>query len=192
MSLPKGWFAIPGVQQGDRTLAEQMKGLAPALGECEGRTVLDLGCAEGLIAIEFAKAGAIVHGFEYNQRLYDVAQQQRGELPAEVQLRLAIECCDLREWIGVAGGFLRTDIVLALAILHKLPEPRRALEYFAGLAVSLMVIRLPARSSGQFVTKYSGEGCDVNAEMPRLGFNLERVERGPRKEPVQYWRRRKK
>ena len=48
----------------DRTLAQQMMGLDRLFAEIEGKDVLDVGCAEGLLSIECAKAGADVVGIE--------------------------------------------------------------------------------------------------------------------------------
>lgn len=189
----KGWFRIPGRQQGERSLAEQLRGLDTALLEAEGRTVLDLGCAEGLIALEFARAGALVFGVEHNAALLDVAREIGAEQPLEVRSRLSWAQADIGDivtgaWYGAEGW----DIVLALAVLHKLQAPREALKYFAEHCRSLFVVRLPAGSTGAFATKHHGTPCDLSREMSRLGFLLERVERGPRRELVQYWRRRKR
>ena len=51
------WFAQPGAP-GDRTFEQQMTGLGWLKDICQGRTILDFGCAEGLIGIEMLKHGA--------------------------------------------------------------------------------------------------------------------------------------
>ena len=53
--MGKGWFVTDG-RAGDRTLAQQLVGLDKI--NVQGATVLDVGCAEGLISIEMAKRGA--------------------------------------------------------------------------------------------------------------------------------------
>ncbi len=183
------WFKIPGIQDGERDLAEQMKGLAPAPREASGRTVWDLGCAEGLIAFEFMKTGATVEAIDCNGVLLEVAEAQRAQLPEEEKARVSFARADLREVLaeGLTASF---DIVLALAVVHKLVEPEKALRYIARAARSLVVIRLPGGSTGKFKSKNHGTPCDVNAAMPQHGFDLERTEQGPRDELVQYWRRR--
>lgn len=185
--MNKGWFAIPGVQEGDRTLAEQLLGLAPALAEARGKRVLDLGSAEGLIAIEFARAGASVTGIEFNPPLYGVALTERDKLADPLRSRLEFICADLSD--VAAGAPIACDVCLALAIVHKMPRPRAFLKWIAACTSSLVVVRLPTGSKGRFITKHHGAGCDVNVEMPALGFRLERTEQGPRTELVQYWRR---
>jgi len=174
----KGWFKLPG-KDGDRTLAEQMIGLAPALAEARGKSVLDLGCAEGLIGREFAQAGATVLGIECNPETVTAARKTCGEL-------VRIEQADLNTTSFPAG---RWDIVLALAILHKLRYPARAVSDIAGTGAGLVVVRLPSGSTGQFTTKNHGAWVDVNLEFKARGFALESVTTGPRREIVQYWRR---
>src|SRR5687767_7675026 len=60
-----GWFKIPNLQKGKVDLGRQTRGLDVVRAACPGATVLDLGCAEGLVSIELAKAGArLIHGVE--------------------------------------------------------------------------------------------------------------------------------
>lgn len=183
------WFQIPGLQDGERTVEEQMRGLAPALAEASGKRVWDLGAAEGCISFEFMKAGATVEALDCNAVLLEVAEAQRAKLTEEDMARVIFRRADLREVLaeGLTASF---DIVLALAVVHKLAEPEKALRYIARSARSLVVIRLPGGSTGKFTSKNHGTPCDVNAAMPKHGFQLERTEQGPRDELVQYWRKR--
>lgn len=183
------WFRIPGVQDGERSIEEQLLGLGPALAEAQGKTVWDLGCAEGAIAFEFLKAGAKqVEACDFNAVLLNVALDMRGKLPEAERKRIAFRQADLR--VALAHGLTASyDIVLALAVVHKLPKPEEALGYIARAARELVVIRLPGGSTGQFTSKHHGTPCDVLATMAQKGFALERTEQGPRDERVQYWRR---
>lgn len=179
-----GWLIIPGVQSGDRTLEEQMRGLKPALAEAKGRSVLDLGCAEGLIGREFARAGAVdVLGLDSVVHHIRVAKEQCAGFPMRFKVR------DLNTHKPAKTP--SWDIVLALAVLHKLELPERGTRYCAIAAKSLVVIRLPVGSAGLIVGKHSRVECDVRSVMSEQGFALERVEQGPREEMVQYWRRAK-
>lgn len=181
--MAKGWLKINGVQDGERTLQEQMLGLDAALLEANGKTVLDLGCAEGLIAIEFAKAGASsVVGYDYNETFIDVAKKQQTETP---DLPIDFYHADITKI-----GFCKYDIVLALAILHKLPDPTEFTKYCTRIAKDLIVIRLPIGSTGYIRSKHARH---MTADIPKIlsanGFVRERKESGPRGEVVQYWRR---
>lgn len=166
-----------------------MRGLEHALAEAVGKTVFDLGCAEGLIAFEFLRAGATVEALDCNGVLLAVAEELRAKLPEDEQARVTFRKADLRDVL--AGGLTASfDIVMALAVVHKLPDPEVVLGYIARAAKSLVVIRLPGGSKGVFSSKTWGTSCDVNATMPKHGFQLERTEQGPRDELVMYWRRR--
>lgn len=188
----KGWLAIPGVQRGERTLSEQMMGLDAALADCPGKTVIDLGCAEGLIGIEFAKAGAaLVQGYELQERFIAMGNEQA--IKAGVADRVRLYKADLAFFSGEGeGGPLPetegADIVLALAIVHKLRQPALALERIAALAKQRLVIRLPIGSRGAFVCKRAPEqSCDTALVLPPLGFRLDAMVDGPRGELVQHW-----
>jgi len=190
--MSEGWFAIPGVQKGPRSLAEQMLGLKPALDETYGKTVLDLGCAEGLIAIEFAKRGAsLVCGVDYNPDLIATATAEIEKANEHKGKFLPVGCvhADLSEMI-TEGYTQQFDIVLALAILHKLDDPAAGAKFCADSAKSLIVIRLPIGSTGTIRGKHNPKArCDVREIFKAAGFQRERKELGPRGEWVQYWRR---
>lgn len=184
--MAKGWLKIPGVQDGDRTLEEQMLGLDPALQESKSKSVLDLGCAEGLIALEFAKAGAgSVFGCDYNARFIEMANDQlalAGPLPVTFQ-HMDVETL-------MQQPRQEYDIVLALAILHKLPDPALGVKFCAQVARSLIVIRLPIGSTGSIRSKHAKHmRCDIPKLLTGSGFVRESKEYGPRGEWVQYWRR---
>lgn len=190
--MADGWFAIPGVQKGPRSLVEQMLGLKPALEETYGKTVLDLGCAEGLIAIEFAKRGAsLVCGVDYNPALIATANAEIEKASAHSGKFIPVGCmhADLSDML-TEGYTQQFDIVLALAILHKLPDPAAGAKFCAASAKSLIVIRLPIGSTGTIRSKHAHHmRCDVREVFRANGFQRERKELGPRGEWVQYWRR---
>jgi SAM-dependent methyltransferase len=173
--MAEGWFG------NHRSLEEQMKGLSKAVIECKGKTVLDAGCAEGDIGLEFMKAGAkLVHAFDNNPGFVEEAQDKAVE--------------GMQVWFGNINEFPKWldpeyDIVLALAIIHKAQDVRRATKYLAGKAKDLLVVRLPFGSEGFIKAKHFPTACDVRVELPGLGFTLEETVEGPRKEWVQYWRR---
>jgi predicted RNA methylase len=191
--MAEGWFAIPGVQTGPRTLHEQMLGLKPAQNEAYGKSVLDLGCAEALIAIEFARSGAsLVCGVENNLNLVNTAKNEIVKACEHDGKFLPVSCVhmDVSELIADVSLRQTFDIVLALAILHKLPDPAAGARFCADNARSLIVVRLPIGSTGTIRSKHNKHmRCDLREIFKERGFVRERKELGPRGEWVQYWRR---
>jgi SAM-dependent methyltransferase len=181
----KGWLKVPGIRpKGDRTLAEQMMGLAPALEFAKGKSVLDLGCAEGLIGREFALAGAReVLGVELLASHLEVARVACKDAP---QMRFV--CAHLDDYMAANPEPKPFDVVLALGIIHKLHEPRNILHYAAKSAVSLLCFRAPAKATdGVVVSKHSDRGVNVPKTMRHLGFTEGELIPGVRGEAVQYW-----
>lgn len=172
------WFG------GARTLEEQMLGLGPALVEANGKTVLDVGCAEGDIGIAFAREGAsLVVAFDNNPDM-SFAARAKGKSVRNFRPHL----WDMNS--GPPKGEPRTyDIVLALAVLHKATRLRDALLALTKACSSLLVLRLPAGCTGILRAKHGGDELDLVSAMVEYGFRLERSEIGPRGEAVQYWRR---
>lgn len=173
----RGWF-------GDTvTLEEQLRGLEFALAEARGKTVLDAGCAEGWIAREFLKAGALkADAFDHSEFMVAAAREAIG---AGGRVERHDVNKPMPDWMD-----RRYDIVLALAVIHKGKNVERIAEHMADRTRDLLVVRLPRRSRGEFGSKHWIEHrVDLNVLMPRLRFTLERMEQGPKDEMVQYWRR---
>lgn len=140
----KGWFVVPGLQRGDRTVEQQLLGLETVADRLKGRYVLDVGCAEGLIGRHCVDAWGAAH------------VDGLGVVPTE--LNAARELCsgrpmrffevDLREQEQVDAVSLELlpayDVVLLLSILHKMRDPMQLLEWACERARELVVIRLPA------------------------------------------------
>lgn len=162
-----------------------MRGIEKALQECPGKTVLDLGCAEGLISFEFAKAGAKhVHGIEVVRDHLDAAFQFRNTY--EMINKVSFQLSD----IGMLKPEKQYDIVLALGVAHKLTDPSIAVRYAAESCKDLCVIRTSAISKDGILRskRYNGV-CDLNQTMGQAGFKREHVAPGPRGETVYYFRK---
>lgn len=183
--MRRGWFVIPSVQTGDVTLEDQMIALWPAVAEAKGKSVLDVGCAEGLIGREFARAGAAtVTGID------SIAEH----------LRVAAEQCTGFPMTFVHANLnnpqpeYSVDIVLALGVNHKLRFPEMGIRFAARSSRDLVLLRSGRGAvNGVIYGKYSRIPCDSHAVMRQEGFELEKVLDGPparAEEKVEYWRRR--
>jgi trans-aconitate methyltransferase len=156
-----GWFHTPG-RPGDRTLDDQLKGLQPLLVNCRGKTVLDVGSAEGLISHELARRGAVaVHGLEIVPDHVEVANTLRRELPC------IFEVADANHYVPAR----KYDIVIMLAILHKLRDPTDAVRRFAYAARESVVLRLPPVHAPFVIDERSGfQRHDIAGALQDHGF----------------------
>lgn len=188
MQMHKGWFAIPGVQFGDRTIEQQLLGLDSLLAEVAGRSVLDFGCAEGLIAAALVAAGAkSVDGVDSVAASIEMADRLHPDP------RLHFYHCDLNAIDETAldeATPVMVDVSLALALLHKLQQPLLFARYLAKITRELIVIRLPASTPG-FVqdARTKMVRFDVSGELGRCGYRLDRVTSGHDKEWIGFYRR---
>lgn len=184
----KGWISVPGIRShADRTLEEQMQGLESAVAECKGKTVLDLGCAEGMIGREFARAGAIdVLGIEILESHLHIARKAcEKEMPP-----MRFECAHMDDWIDAHPKPEQFDIVLSLGIAHKVKDPNTVLRFSCQSAKDLLCFRAPGHAwDGWFAAKHSGARVHFPTVMEKCGFKLEKHVPGARGEGVEYWRR---
>lgn len=177
----KGWFAVAG-RDGDRSLEQQLTGLELLFDEIAGKTVLDAGCAEGLISIELARSGAAsCHGIDSVDSHIEVARSLAHDVPCSFEV-INLNRADLQRFRSV-------DVVLMLAVLHKLENPSRVCAGLAALARDLCVIRLPPAGP---VIKDRRSGFvehDIDAVMRGAGFELTAVDVGHLDEWMGYYRR---
>ena len=177
----RGWFDTKG-RPGDRTINQQLMGLDDLMAYVEDRTVLDVGCAEGLISIEMARRGArAVHGIEREAARVDLGRRLVGDFP------VTLEKADANVW----KPRRMYDVVIALALLHKLKDPSAACARLAAACADLMVLRLPPAGELVIVDERSGrKPHDVGRVMELSGFVLEKSGfDGPYGEHVSYWKR---
>lgn len=176
--MRRGWFKMHD-QDGDRTLHDQLKGLDRI--DWSGKTVLDLGCAEGLISKYAAQSGASgVTGIEIVPGHVERAIKECDCHPC------TFECADLNTWSSEA----KYDIVLMLAILHKLKNPSAALERFLRNARELVVMRLPPKKAPWMIVDARSKLVPHNLMLVMTKHRWQLVEesRGHFEEWVGMWR----
>ena len=167
--MPKGkfWFG------GHRTIEQQMTGLDQLWPRVKGKTVLDLGCAEGAIAMRCIDEGAmLVHGYEHrNDAVQAFNRLAHGT-------RAVAYCFDLNTW-PFQG---RYDVILMLAILHKLRKPADQLMRFLASADETATVVLRTRRRDWPVLRDERSGFlpqDIRFCMYDHGFNLVHEDDGP-------------
>ena len=133
----KGWFAVPGVQEGERDMAERVVGLEKVKAAALGKSVLDLGCAEGLIGDWLIREGGAVSllGLEKHPPYVEMAKKL---VPCGY---FFVADFDQPDW---DTNLAMHDIVLALNIAHKLEKPEAFLDIVVSLAKEIIALSLPA------------------------------------------------
>jgi 2-polyprenyl-3-methyl-5-hydroxy-6-metoxy-1,4-benzoquinol methylase len=169
------WFDKAPIEQ-------QMVGLDPLWCEVKGRTVLDVGCAEGLIALECKKAGArLILGIDNRE---SAVKEARGVLDCDTTYTCDVVVADVIEWEPRASF----DVVLMLGVLHKLPNPEQVFARFLGKCNDLAVVRLP---SWPILRDERSGNVRINMDLVAAwsSFELEQVTDGPHGQRVGYLRR---
>lgn len=133
----KGWFSLAG-QDGIRDFKTAIAGIEFLAHCAKGASVLDLGCAEGLIGGWLLANGAChLSGVDYN-----ITRIRRAKelFPCGV-----FAICDLNEPERLPLMGATYDIVLCLSVLQKLRNPSRFLTFAASRAERWLAIRVPNR-----------------------------------------------
>jgi len=137
----KGWFKIEGTQGGLRNLSDQTVGLEILYRNASGKTVLDLGCAEGLISNWLVCSGAsMADGVDCDKERIKVGKEV-------VHSRVNLHVGDLNNLFSLITLSLKRsyDIVLLLGILHKVERTDELLNYAIRHCGRWLAIRAPSK-----------------------------------------------
>lgn len=179
----KPWFKLDD-RDSERTLEQQCLGLGHMFADCNGKSVLDVGCAEGLIALHATACGArFAHGVELVQSRVQAANDLAFDRRAPAVF-----------YAQAAENFIppepQYDIVLMLAILHKMKNPTAVCAMYADMCTDLCVIRLPPETAPIIIDPRSDNNPhNIGAVMAKHGFKLERVTQGSFNEWCGYYRK---
>lgn len=177
----RGWYKIPGWRDGDRTLEQQIEGLNGL--DLTGKSILELGAAEGLMSRWFVDVcgAASVHGVEIIEGHVELGRKWCKKRP----IKLTVANCDT--WRPKQAY----DVVVALALLHKLQDPLACLGAMAEATKHMVVVRLPSACEPWVITDARTEfkPWDVDRCLRQNGFELVNSTMGPFNEPTGFWRR---
>lgn len=173
MGKGRFWFG------GHRTIEQQMTGLDQLWPRVKGKTVLDLGCAEGAIALRCCAEGALgVIGLEHR---HDAVEEFNRSARRERVNAHAFER-DLNVWPQPHRDLGKFDVILMLAILHKLRKPADQLMRFLASADETATVVLRTRRRDWPVLRDERSGFlpqDIRFCMYDHGFNLAHEDDGP-------------
>ena len=168
-----GYYNLPGIRAGNWRIETRLRGLQELLGAAQGKSVLDLGCAEGMISREFCRHGAAtIHGFEVNLDQIRIARQEVPKA-AEVGTQILFHRADFGYWDRFVAAHRNSmleqyDIVLLLSVLEKLPESNQDTILDGLMAFSRCWIGLriapETRDSRQIIQKFSDSGFELAFE----------------------------
>lgn len=176
------WFKI-GEAHGLRFLKEQLLGLDAVRALASRASVLDLGCAEGLVGkyLIDTHGADLLQGVEYLPERVEEAQRQcAGYINAQF---FQADLNDLKAVEKAMGEMLLPGygVVLLLAILHKLREPEHLLKWAADHCIGVMAVRYPG-AVPEFTLKHAKRTCAPDKMLRGWGWKPIAEMPGPRNE----------
>ena len=127
-----------------------------------GKELLDIGCAEGAVALSAARMGARVTGLEPRAARLEKARA----LAAATGTDLTLHRTELEDFPSPAGAF---DVVLALNLLHHVLDPFAVLDRAADLTSSHLVLEYPGLDDPKFRRTFSG--ASPASTLPFIGVS---------------------
>jgi SAM-dependent methyltransferase len=160
--------------RGKKHAQNRLVALQDLLADADGRTVLDLGCAEGLMTEKFLAAGAR-HVAAFDIKPKRIATARR--LMPTPRARFAV--ADLSDWNAfersheLLAGY---DIVLFLGIYQHLPKESRvtALRGAAERTLHRLALRAPAEMLAEIDAILRSAGLKLANEKRGMGLGVGR------------------
>lgn len=117
-------------------------------GDVSNKSILDVGCGSGRIALALAQKEARVVGIDYSSKMIELANKHLTEFEVNTSVKLNIEfiCCDFMEDFNNGELF---DIVLALGVFDYIEDPRPLLKKMRNLAKEQLIASYPAKFAFQ-------------------------------------------
>ncbi len=129
----------------------------------ENKKVLDIGCAEGAVALSASRMGARVTGLEPRQGRLTKARRAAEGMGLDVEFRKGF----LDDLEVKPGSF---DVVLALNVVHHVPNPFAFLDQAASLTRSHLVLEYPGLVDEKFLRTLEG-APQLDDSLPLLGVS---------------------
>ena len=130
----------------------------------ENRKVLDIGCAEGAVALSAARMGARVTGLEPRKGRLAKARKAAEGMGLDVEFRKGF----LDDLEARPGTF---DVVLALNVVHHVPNPFAFLDQAASLTRSHLVLEYPGLVDEKYQRTLADGPVDLDDSLPLLGVS---------------------
>lgn len=159
--LPHG-LATPGQDRSETAALVLPKRL-------HGKSVLDVGCALGYFCFEAEKRGAErVVGAELKDDRFESANLLKRVLESRVEF--------IQRDLLAGEPEERFDLVLALNLIHHLPEPITALQRLVGLTREQLVLEFPTFADPKFRRSSGIRAWRLYDRRPLIGVSSKRVD----------------
>lgn len=135
----------------------------------EGRSVLDIGCALGYFCFEAEKHGASrVVGAELKDGRFRSANLLKGVLESRVEF--------VQKNLLAEEPTENFDVVLALNLIHHLPEPITSLQRLTALASERLILEFPTFADPKFRRSTGMRMWRLYDRRPLIGVSSKKID----------------
>jgi 2-polyprenyl-3-methyl-5-hydroxy-6-metoxy-1,4-benzoquinol methylase len=126
--------------------------------EAAPRTILEIGCGEGFLALALARQGYAVRGIDVREEAIAFASRRAREMGMAERGMLSFETGDI---YNLSAEECREDLVVCCEVLEHLDYPEAALDRLAALPAEYAVLSVPREPLWRFLNlcrfKYLGD-----------------------------------